>query len=789
MIKSLKQAELFNFCDPEELGFKSTFEIDPIDSIIGQIRAQRAIEFAFAMQQPGYNVYMAGLTGTGKLTYAQNFAKEWAKQVEQPNDWCYFFNFEKNSQPKAVSLPPGIGKAFKKDMEELIDSLREGLPKVFEGEESDNQKAEILEGLEVYSEELMSELNKVAEEMGFLLRRTSTGFISLPVIDGQTISEESFEELPEEKQLEIESNSALLQEKASEITSKIKKREKNAQKQIKELERKLALYVMGDLIWDLAHQYEEHEVIINYLKEVQEDIINNLEDYKTTSSDDEDGLGALLGRRKGKDPYSRYQINLLVDNSQVVGAPVIFEPNPTFANLVGRVEYENELGTLSTDHRQIKAGSIHKANGGVLIVQAKDILAHSHAWEALKRVLRAGEVRIENPSDSQGATVIATLQPEPIQVKLKVVITGSLETYQILYSYDEEFQKLFKIKADFDDEMVRSKDNILKMASFIGGHCLRADLKHFSASGVAKVVEYSSRLAENQEKLSTCFNYIVEIIYEADAWARIAKADLVEAEHVERAIQEKIFRSNLYEEKLGEMINKGNLLITTEGMVEGQINGLTILDIGDYSFGKPNRITAATFVGEEGVINIERETRMTGRVHDKGLLVLSGYLGSTYAQDHVLSLSASLCFEQLYDGLDGDSASIAELFALLSSLSGKKIDQGIAVTGSLNQKGEVQPIGGVNEKIEGFFYTCLAQGLTGKQGVIIPHQNTKNLMLSKDVRDVVEKGKFHIYPIKHVDEGLEIVMRSKPSTIHRLVKKKLRGYGEVLAQFCQAEQK
>ena len=785
--------KLYKACSPRSFSFKTTEEVAPIDTIIGQNRAQKAVEFGLRIKKQGYNIFLAGLTGTGKLTYAQAVVQELAKTQPLPRDWCYVYNFNRASQPKALSLPAGMGKEFCKDARELVSALKVEIPKAFEGDDIERQKREILQELEEGSEELFSELNAVAQEKGFVLKRTNTGFVSLPLVNGEPVSEEEFEKLDEATQLEIEERSAEVQDKATDIVCSIRKMEKQTQDKVRQLEAKIALCAVGHLIADVQAKYKEYPEVVQFLTGVQEDILNNLDDFKP--EDEEEGALAILAKKKHQDPYAKYNVNLFVDSGEAEGAPVIYEPNPTFANLIGRVEYENDLGSLSTDQTQIKAGALHRANGGYLILQAKDVLAHPQAWEALKRVLRTKEVRIENPSDTQGANVIATLQPEPIPVDLKVILTGSSEVYQALYHYDEEFEKLFKIKAEFDDEMDRNRKNIQMMAAFISAHCYRDGLRHFTNTGVAKVIEYSSRLAEDQEKLSTCFNDIVEILYEADAWAEILSSKYITAEHVVKAVEEKDRRSNLWEEKLGEHLAKGYILLDTTGEKVGQVNGLTILDFGDYAFGKPTRITASTFVGEEGVINIERETRMSGKVHDKGLLILSGYLGAKFAQKTPLALAASLCFEQLYDGVDGDSASSTELYAILSSLSGLPVKQGLAVTGSVNQKGEIQPIGGVNQKIEGFFDTCKARGLTGDQGVLIPHQNVVNLMLKREVVEAVRKGLFRIYPVKSIDEGIEILTGAPAgeiqadgaypdSTVNGLVQKKLKEFSDIMAATC-----
>ncbi len=521
--------------------------------------------------------------------------------------------------------------------------------------------------------------------------------------------------------------------------------------------------------------------------------MKNLDEFREEELTDEQQL--LLPWLKSSDEShtDKYKVNLLVDNSELEGAPVVTDYNPTYYNILGKVEHENEFGTMITDFTMIKSGLFHQANGGYLILQAKDVLSNIQSWEALKRVLRTGEISIENMKEQMGLIAVSTLKPEPIPVDVKVILVGSEYIYQMLYEYDEEFRKLFKIKVDFDAEMERNSANTRKLAQFIGSFCSRENSPHFDKTGVAKVVEYSSRLVQDQTKLSTRFNDIVEILSESAAWAEIEGCSLVTGEHVKKAIQEKIYRSNKYDKKLLKLLEDGAIMIDTEGEVVGQINGLTIIDTGDYSFGKPSRITANTFMGERGIVNIEREVEMSGTSHSKGIMILSGYIGQKYAQNMPLSLTASLCFEQLYGGVDGDSASSAELYAVLSSLSEVPIKQSIAVTGSVNQKGEIQPIGGVTEKVEGFFELCKLRGLNGQHGVIIPYQNIKNLVLNDEVIEACKEGKFNVYAVKTIDEGIEILTGKKAGTkkengkypagtINYLVYEKLKKFSKIASE-------
>ncbi|MDA8235365.1 MAG: ATP-binding protein, partial [Clostridia bacterium] len=713
--------KLRKFCDYTQFEFETTEQLTPLEGIVGQERAVKAMEFGLLIKSPGYNIFMGGLTGTGKTTYAQSLVHHIAKTEEIPDDWCYVYNFERLGQPITLNLPPGMGKEFAQNMEELIEDLLAEIPKAFDGEDYERQKNAVLKKFQDDSSQLMEELTKTAEEMGFKLKRTSTGFVSIPIIDGHPLSPAEFEALDERIAKEIDEKTVQLQERTLDIMRRVRQAEKETKEKIKELESQVGLFAVGHLIDDLREKYRAFPQVINYLNCVQVDILAHLDNFRPQ---EEDPNQMAWLKPPGKDPLKKYKVNLFIDNSQTEGSPVVVETNPTYYNLLGRVEYKNELGVMTTDFTRIKAGAIHRANGGYLILQAKDVISSPYSWEALKRVLKTGELRIENLGDQLGAVAVATLKPAGIPINVKVILIGNSQLYQLLYHYDEDFRKLFKIKSDFDSEMDRNRDNMTNMAAFISSICEKQGIKHFDRTGVAQIVEHSSRLADHQEKLTTRFNEIVEIVYEADAWSSVTGGHYITGEHVKKAIAEKAYRSNKYEVKIQELIDAGVIMVDTEGSVVGQLNGLSILNLGDYEFGRPSRITAATYLGQRGVINIEREIQISGTSHSKGVMILSGYLGSKYAQEIPLSLTASLTFEQLYEGVDGDSASSTELYAIMSSLSGLPIYQGIAVTGSVNQKGEIQPVGGVTHKVEGFFTVCKQRGLTGKQGVIIPHQRS-----------------------------------------------------------------
>lgn len=790
--KELLASELANRCQCEELGFRTTAELEPLDDIIGQERAVSAMEFGLRIKREGYNIFVAGLTGTGRSSYAKSISKRIAATEKVPDDWCYVYNFENPDRPKAINLPAGLGHIFVEDMEKLVKKLKLSIPKAFQGEEYEKQRREIFEEFQSQSSEIMEDFNKFANEQGFTLRRSEQGLLTIPIIDGKPMEESDYVKLESAKRKELEEKTYIVQKKLMESMKLIKEAEKKARDKIEELEAKISLITVEQPMQELIEKYSAYENIVEYLVAVQKDIIQNIEDFRKIEKDQSDD-SELFEKINIKDFTIKYKVNLIIDNKDTKGAPVVYETNPKYYNLLGRIEFENKMGLVTTDFTKIKPGSIHLANGGYLIINMSDIVKSPESWDGLKRALKNKVITIENIYTGSGP-ISSTLKPEPIPLDVKVILLGNNYIYQILYSYDDDFRKLFKIKADFDMEMPSEPENIRKYSRFINSHCKEKNLLHFDCTAVAQVINYSRRLAEHKHKLSTRFNDIVEILYEADAWARLDSSDLVRDVHVKKAIEQKKYRSNRIEEKLQELIDEGVILISTEERVIGQVNGLSVMNIGDYAFGKPSRVTATTFAGDKGIINIEREVEMSGSIHDKGVFILSGYLGEKFAQEFPLNLSATICFEQLYDGVEGDSASSTELYALLSSLAEVPIKQYIAVTGSVNQKGIIQPIGGVNEKIEGFYETCKKRGLTGKEGVIIPHQNVVNLMLNDEVIEAVEKGLFHIYPITTIEEGIEILTdmpagtrgedgKYPEGTLYNLVQKKIEKYARLMEEY------
>lgn len=753
--KELEPTDLRNICHVESLGFETTAELTSLEGIIGQGRASSAMEFGLAIKRAGYNIYVSGLTGTGRSSYSKTIINKFAKKEKTPDDWCYVYNFSNPDKPIALNLPAGMGSKLQKDMTKLVKNLKTNIPISFDSEEFEKQKNEVIQEYQMQSSELMEGFNQFAKQRGFMLKKSEQGLLTIPIIDDVPIDEEEYMKLGAEVKKKLEEESYVVQDKLLDTMKQINEIEKNVKNKLDHLEVMVALVTVEQPIMELKEKYGEYENVLLYLQSVQRDIINNIEDFRE-SEKGEIEAAILEEKLRRKDFIKKYQVNLMIDNSDTKGAPVIQEANPKYYNLFGKIEYESNMGAVTTDFTKIKPGSLHAANGGYIIINMSDIIRNPESWDGLKRAIRTNSIAIENIYSIAGV-VSGGMKPQPIPLCVKILLIGSSQLYNMLYSNDEDFRKYFKIKADFDIDMRSDDENIMKYAKFISSHCEKKNLLHFDRTGVAEVIEYSRRLAEHKHKLSTRFNNIIEILYEADAWGRMDDAEIITADYVKKAIKEKYYRSNRVEEKLQELIDTGVILISTEDRVVGQVNGLSVIDFGDISFGKPSRITAVTYAGEKGIINIEREVEMSGSIHDKGMLILSGYLGERFAQEFPLSLTSSICFEQLYDGVEGDSASSTELYALLSSLSEIPIKQCIAVTGSVNQRGEIQPIGGVNDKIEGFFQTCKARGLKGEEGVIIPYQNIVNLMLNGEVVEAVKQKKFHIYAIKNVEEGIEIL--------------------------------
>ncbi|MBI5102194.1 MAG: AAA family ATPase [Nitrospirae bacterium] len=755
MIEPLKSSELYSCCDQDAFAFNTTDELPEQIETIGQDRALRSIDFGLNLNSKGFNIYILGENGTGKTTTIKAHLTAKASGEPAPQDWCYVYNFQDPDRPVAISMEPGDAVVFHKDMEELIKVLKVEIPKIFESKEYERQKNQILEEFQNKQKAMFAGLEEEAQTKGFSIRKSVSGLMIVPVKkNGEPLTEEEYTALDDKTKAKIDEIGKGLQERLNDVVREVREAEKGVKNSLSSLEREAALSAVGHFMDELKGKYGGHEKISSYLSAVTEDILDHIDDFKT--QEEPPSPLPFMRLQKAEPAFTRYVVNVMVNNKDTKGAPCIFESNPTYLNLFGRLEYKFQYGVSTTDFSMIKAGSLHRANGGYIVINALDLLKNMMSYDTLKRMLRNGEIRIEDVWEQYRMVSMATLRPEAIPLNVKVVLVGTPHIYYLLYSLDEEYRELFKVKADFDSRMERNRDTTNNYAAFIASTCKKKGLRHFDRSGVAKIVEYGSRLAEHQQKLSSRFSDIADAIKEADYWAKKSGSAIVKAEHVETALREKIFRTNRIEERLQEMVVEGQIIIDTEGKKVGQINGLAVLGLGDYQFGKPSRITASTYVGKSGVVNIERETKMSGRIHDKAVLIITNYIHRTFASRKPVSFAGSITFEQLYDMVEGDSASCAEIYAILSSLSGVPLRQDMAITGSMDQTGEVQPIGGVNEKIEGFFDLCVIRGLTGSQGVVIPRKNINNLMVKQEVVDAVKEGKFLIYPIDRVEEGIEI---------------------------------
>ncbi|MCL5411272.1 MAG: AAA family ATPase [Patescibacteria group bacterium] len=765
-ISELSPEQLRKTIDPSFFQFKSTKELPELKEVIGQGRAMAALRFGVSIPSFGYNLFALGVSGTGKMSIIKQELEKEAAKKNPPDDWCYVYNFDNADSPRYLRLPAGKGKEFKKDMDSFVEDFQNRMSKAFESENYEKQAVGIAQEVQEKRRVKIKELETRAGELGFTIVETPLGVVVAPVLEGRPIMAEEIEQLPPEKKEKVEASKKALQDEMTNILREINQLEKESREKVKKLDETIILFVVQPLTEELKEKYQENKKVTEYLEKVKKDILSRAQELKDVRKE-EGGEGNILEKIISREKeealdLDRYKANVIVDNSSLNHAPVIHETLPTAPNLIGRSEYKARLGVLMTDFTLIKGGSLQRANGGYLVLDVMDILRNPFAWESLKNSLRNKEVNIEDMTERIGIGLhTATLRPEPIPLDVKVVLVGSPFVYYLLYLLDEDFPELFKVKVDFDVETNLNEENMEKYAQFVAERAREDNLKSFSPSAVAKLVEQGSRLVEDKNKVSVRFLQLGDLVRESSYWAQENENSLVEAEDVEKAIGEKIYRSNLIEEKLREMIADGTLFIDVTGEVIGQVNGISILSLGDYTFGKPSRITAKTFVGKEGVFDIERKTQLGGKIYGKGVLILSNYLGAKFAQDVPLALSASLTFEQTYEEVEGDSASSTELYALLSSLSDLPLKQNLAVTGSVDQHGQVQPVGGINQKIEGYFDVCKIKGLTGDQGVLIPAENVKNLMLREDVVSDVKNKQFHIYPIKTIDQGIELLAGRK----------------------------
>jgi len=742
-------------CDPDLFDFETTAELPDLDYAIGQQRALRSIEFGLGMEETGFNLFISGETGTSRTSTIRNILKKRVKTEPQPSDWVYVNNFKDSDSAVSLALPAGMGSELAADMKVLVDAFRTDIPKALESPEYEARRAEILEEYQKNNNELFQTLEKEAGKHGFALQRTVSGLVIVPQKEGRNYTQEEYEGLSDKKREKLDQTGKKLTERLNEVLRKVRDNEKLTKEALAQADRDLGMSCLGHRLGPLREKYAGLDKVLTYLAAVQEDILNNLEDFKPQSAQPQIP-GIKMSRQEPT--FERYEVNLLVDNRHTEGAPVVFESNPTYNNLFGRIEHVMQYGGVAvTDFTMIRAGALHRANGGYLVIDAREVLINPFVWDALKRCIRTGDIRIEDVLEQYRFMTMVTLKPEAVPMQTKIIMIGTPWIYYLLFYMDPDYRKFFKVKAEFDSRVARTPEVMHDYALFVATHCRCENLLHFDRSGIARLLEYTARMVEDQHKLSSQFMEISDFIREASFWAHKDGHMLVTGEDVLRAAEEKRYRVNRIEERVHELYEDGSIMVDTDNAVVGQINGLSVIGLGDHTFGRPSRITARVYNGQAGMVNIEREVKLSGPIHDKGVMILTGYLGGTFATEHPLSLSASICFEQSYDGIEGDSASSTELYALLSALSGVPIDQGIAVTGSVNQRGMIQPIGGVNYKVEGFFAVCRSQGLTGRQGVLIPRANERHLMLNDEVAGAVEAGQFHIWSVETIEQGVEIL--------------------------------
>ncbi len=790
-MKELKPKEIRLSYDTSKLSYTTTADLSPLDEIIGQSRALKALTFGLEIDKPGFNIYVAGQPGTGKTTTVKVFLEAAAQSKNPPSDWCYIHNFKNPSEPCALVVPPGRATKLKKDIADFIENTKKVLPEAFQSKDYANRRKVTLKTADEKRDKLVSEISQVATKKGFALQSSESGLLIVPTREGRMMEQQDIESLDAVALQKLNKSREELEGELRDTMRQLREIDASAKTDLKELNRKVALFAIDHHVNYLKETYEGLDKVINYIDAIQDDILDHLDAFLQNP----DELPSSPELQIAVESFFRkYEVNILVNNEEQKGAPVIAELNPTYLNLFGQAEKEAKFGILSTDFTLIRPGSLHKANGGYIVIPAQELLTAPLAYDSLKRALKNGEITIEDTVESAGIISARSLKPEPIKLNVKVVLIGNSEVYEILYTKDPDFKELFKVKAHFDITMNRNEENISKYVAAICNVCTKEELRHLTKDAIGKIIEYSSRLAEDQLKISTKFADVADIVREASFYAEKEKARHITSTHVKKAVEEKIYRSNLIQEKIQEMIARGITLIDTTGERVGQVNGLAVLSYGDIAFGGPSRITASVGVGRQGLVNIEREADMSGPTHTKGIMIISGFLSRRFAHNKPLGLTAKIAFEQSYSGVDGDSASSTELYAILSELSGLPLKQNIAVTGSVNQNGDVQAIGGVNEKIEGYFEVCKIHGLTGTQGVMIPESNTQNLMLKEEIVDAVNSGKFHIYTISSIDEGIELLTGVKAGkklsdgsyeegSVYDKVDKRLQEMAEILKQY------
>ena len=775
---------LTRVCDPDSLGFETTSDVRPLQGTIAQDRAMSALELGLGIDADGFNIFVSGAPGSGRNAALQGHLERIAGDKPNPPDWGYLYNFQDATQPVPVVLPCGAMRVFARDMNELIEACRTEIPAAFESDDYGNRIQQVMEEIQREQHSIRQRMEGEARARGFTISFTQVGINPVPMhSEGRPLTQEEFGQLPREARDEIQSRADALQNMIRQAAPEFRRLNKEAAKRSRDVDVELVRFTLKPIIDELQAKYAGYRELVDYLDEVEADMVSNIQAFKP-AGDGESRQLSDRGDNLGDVFFTRYRVNDIVDNTLCDGAPIVFEHNPTYYNLFGRIDYRARMGAMATDHMMIKSGAIHQANGGYLVLQANDLLANPMSWDTLKRTLRSGEIHIENIGEQNSAFPTSSMRPQPIPLSAKIVLVGSPPVLRLLRSTDPDFRRYFKVTAEFDTVMERTSENVEKYAAFVSGQVSEKSLRPFDKTAVAAIVDYSSRLTQDQEKLTTRFMGISDIMSEADYWAGRSKCDGVTSKHVRKAIDERRYHASVVEDRVLESIERDTVHISTEGCAVGQVNGLAVYFRADHNFGRPSRITARVSVGRGQVVNVERDTRMSGRIHNKGFMILRGYLNGKYGEQRPLSMSASVTFEQTYGNVDGDSASSTELYALLSALSEVPIRQGIAVTGSVNQTGEVQSIGGATHKIEGFFDVCKAKGLTGEQGVVIPRDNVRNLMLRSEVVEAVQDGVFHIYAVSKIDEGIEVLTGTEAGekgkngkypegTIHFLVERRL----------------
>jgi lon-related putative ATP-dependent protease len=747
--------------DPEQFAFETTADLEEMKDSIGQARAADAIQFGVGIERDGYNIFALGPMGMDKQELVRQFFETQAQSEPVPSDWCYVHDFDEPHQPQAIELPAGKGHGFRQDMQQLVEELQTALSSAFESEEYQTRQQVIQQEFQERQQTALKDVQEQADERNIALLRTPAGLAFAPVRDGEVLSREEVDKLSQEEREKLEKQIEDLQEQLQKAMRQMPGWQREMRERLRALNDEVASVAVGGLIDELREKYKEHPEVVDHLDAVRNDVIENARQFLAPQEQVPEFIRAMFGGAGGvagrPAALRRYEVNVLIDHGDTKGAPVVYEDNPTFQNLVGRVEHVAQMGALLTDFQLIKPGSLHKANGGYLILDARKLLQQPYAWEGIKRALQSKQIRIESVAQMLSMISTISLDPEPIPLDVKVAIVGERLLYYMLYQLDPEFPELFKVAADFEETVDRNPANQELYARMIGTLARSKGLRPFDRGAVARVIDHSARVVEDSEKLTTHRQRISDLLCEADYWAEEAGHVAVTAKDVEQAIDAQIHRVDRIRERSYEAIKRGTVLIDTEGSKVGQVNGLSVIGLGNFAFGRPSRITARIRMGKGDVVDIEREVELGGPIHSKGVMILYSFLGGRYADDLPLSLSASLVFEQSYGGVEGDSASSAELYALLSAISEVPIKQNLAVTGSVNQHGQVQAIGGVNWKIEGFFDVCNAGGLTGDQGVLIPVSNVKNLMLRQDVVEAIANGAFHIYAVETVDQGIEIL--------------------------------